>query len=186
VALLALFIAQAIVGAVTTNEAGATPLYIADVPCSEPEALWLQAQAVPSASLVPCVRSLPTGWRLRMVTVNDGRSVLTFDNDRYGLGAMVLRFGAACDVGGATQVLSDQPGSRRLMLIERLAPRFSATRFDVFAGGCVTTRLTTPAAHRAELTSELPLLLGFTTRQTLQQTLEQRSDGRLHLDPRPA
>jgi hypothetical protein len=38
-------------------------------------------------------------------------------------------------------------------------------------------------ASRAEITSEGSLILGFTTRQTLQEALEQRSGGRLHLDP---
>jgi hypothetical protein len=71
------------------------------------------------------------------------------------------------------------------MRVERLTPQFSATRFDVFAGGCVTTRLATPAAHRTQLISEAPSVLGFTTRQALQQTLDQRSGGRLHLDPPP-
>jgi hypothetical protein len=109
--------------------------------------------------------------------------VLTLDNDRAGMGAMVVRLAATCDPAGASQVLSDQRGARRLMLIQDLAPRFSATRFDVFAGGCVTTRLTVPVASRAEVTSEASLILGFTTRETLRQTLEERSDGRLQLDP---
>jgi hypothetical protein len=111
--------------------------------------------------------------------------VLTLSHDRAGTGAAVVRLTATCDPAGATRVPSDQPGARRYLRIERLAPQFSATRFDVFAGGCVTTRLTAPAAHRAQLTSEAPSLLGFTTRQTLQQTLGQRSDGRLQLDPPP-
>jgi len=109
---------------------------------------------VPSASLVPCLRSLPAGWTLSNVTVNNGRSVLTLDNDRAGMGAMVVRLAATCDPAGASPVLSDQPGVRRLMLIQDLAPMFSATRFDVFAGGCVSTRMTAPVTSRAEITSE--------------------------------
>ena len=68
------------------------------------------------------------------------------------------------------------------MLIHALAPMFSATRFDLFAGGCVTTRMTAPVASRAEITSEASLILGYATRQALQQALEERSGGRLHLD----
>jgi hypothetical protein len=71
----------------------------------------------------------------------------------------------------------------RYVLVERQAPQFSATHFDVFAGGCITTRLTVPAERRAELITESAQLLGFTTRQSLQQALQQRSHGRLHLDP---
>lgn len=50
-----------------------TPLYLRDASCDHLEPLWLQAQAVPSASLVPCVRDLPIGWSLANVAVNDGR-----------------------------------------------------------------------------------------------------------------
>jgi hypothetical protein len=95
---------------------------------------------------------------------------------------MVVRLAATCDPAGASQVLSDQPGARHLMLIQDLAPMFSATRFDVFAGGCVTTQLTAPVASRAQVTSEASLILGYTTRQSLGQALEERSGGRLHLD----
>jgi tRNA A-37 threonylcarbamoyl transferase component Bud32/membrane-associated phospholipid phosphatase len=183
VAVLLAFVGSNIATGVTSNEAGKTPLFIGNLDCTDLEPLWLQAQSVPSASLVPCVRSLPTGWTVRSVTVNDGRSVLTLDNDRAGTGAMVVRLSAGCDIGGAIQVSSDQPGGRRYTRIESLAPQFSATRLDVFAGGCISMHLTAPAAHRAELATEAPQLLGFTTRQALQQALEQRSDGRLQLDP---
>jgi len=183
VALLAALVGSNIVQNVTNNEAGATPLYIGNLACSDVEPQWLEAQSVPSASLVPCLRSLPVGWSLSNVTVNNGRSVLTLDNDRAGMGAMVIRLAATCDPAGASQVLSDEPGTRRLMLIHDLAPTFSATRFDVFTGGCVTTQLTAPVASRAEITSEASLILGFTTRQALQQALAQRSDGQLRLDP---
>jgi hypothetical protein len=117
------------------------------------------------------------------VTVNDGRSVITPHHDRAGPGAAAVRLSADCDVRGASLVPSIQPEPRRYMRIEGQAPQFSATWFEVFPGGCVTTRLTTPAAHRAELTTQATLLLGFTSRQTLQQMLEQRSDSRLRLDP---
>ena len=59
---------------------------------------------------------------------------------------------------------------------------FSATRFDLSAGGCVTTRMTAPVASRAEIASEASLILGYATRQALQQPLEERSGGRPHLD----
>jgi hypothetical protein len=64
-----------------------------------------------------------------------------------------------------------------------VAPQYSATRFEVFPGGCVTTRLTVPDVHQARVTSQAGALLGLTSRQALQQLLEQRSEGRLHMDP---
>ena len=117
-----------------------------------------------------------------MVTVNDGRSVLTLDHDRAG-GAMVARLTAGCDVGQAAEQASGQPGVRRCQLVERQGPDFSAVRFDVFPGGCVTTRIRAPAPNRTEVTAAAPGILGFTPRQQLAAALEQRSGGRLQLDP---
>jgi hypothetical protein len=172
-----------IVTGVTVDEAGKTPLYITNLACTDLEPLWLEAQSLPSASLVPCIRSLPAGWSVAGVDVNNGRSVLTLNHDRAGGAAMVVRLGASCDMGRATRVPSNQPGVRRFMRIERLRSRFAATRFDVFAGGCVSTRMTAPAEYQADLTAGVPRILGFTSRQTLQQALERRSNGRLHLEP---
>ncbi len=160
-----------------------TPLAIDTLNCTDLEPQWLEAQSVPSASLVPCVRGSLTGWKIASVAVNDGRSVVTLSNDRAGTDAMVVQLTAACDLTGATEIPPQQLGVRRYERIDRLAPRFTATGFDVFPGGCVTTRLTTPAASRAEVTSQAPLLLGFTSRAALRQALEVRSAGRLHLDP---
>jgi tRNA A-37 threonylcarbamoyl transferase component Bud32 len=184
-ALLAV-VGLALAGSLRDEVATKTPLKIDNLGCTHLEPLWLQAQAVPSASLVPCVRSLPTGWTVANVTVNNGRSVITLDNDRAGTGAMVVRLTAGCDPGGATRIVSDQQEVRRYQRTENIDARFSAVRFDAFPGGCVTTRLSAPAGRGVSVATEAPLILGFTTRQTLQQALEQRSGGRLHLDPRKA
>jgi membrane-associated phospholipid phosphatase len=184
VAVLLAFLGNTITRGVTSNEATRTPLYIGNLACTDLEPLWLEAQSVPSASLVPCLRPIPAGWKLMNLTVNDGRSVLTFDSDRAGTGAMVARLTASCPFGRGTEVASDHAEVRRYMLIEQQAPRFVATRYDVFVGGgCVTTRFTLPAETRAQLIAEAVTLLDFTTRQALRQALSQRSHGRLHLDP---
>jgi hypothetical protein len=96
---------------------------------------------------------------------------------------LVVRLTATCDLRGAIPVSSNQPQVRRYQRIDRLAPRFQATRFDLIPGGCVTTQMAVPAADRAEVTSELATIVGYTTRQALQQALVQRSGGRLQLDP---
>src|SRR4029453_7598110 len=71
---------------------------LVDVGCSDLEPLWLMAQSVPSASLVPCVESRLPGWTVTNVAVNDGRSVITLDHDRAGAAAVVVRMvAAACD-----------------------------------------------------------------------------------------
>jgi hypothetical protein len=137
---------------------------------------------VPSASLVPCVRDLPVGWSVGEVAVNDGRSVITLGHDRAGGEAMVARLTAGCDVGQAAEEAPGREGVRRYQRVERQAP-YTVVRFEVFPGGCVTTRISTPPVHRAEVMGTAAGILGFTPRGQLAQDLEQRSDGRLHLDP---
>src|SRR5918993_5965255 len=58
------------------EDAVATPLGVKDVGCSNLEPLWLMAQSVPSASLIPCLQLLPVGWSVAEVAVNNGRSVI--------------------------------------------------------------------------------------------------------------
>ena len=160
-----------------------TPLNIHSLDCTQLEPLWLEAQSVPSASLLPCVESRLVGWTVAEVAVNDGRSVLTLDHDRAGAGAVVARLAAACDPAGAVEVPSPELGVRRFVRVERLAGAFSATWYDRFPGGCVTYRLHSTTDPTGQFANEAPSLLGFTTRDALRQALDARSDGRLRLDP---
>ena len=160
-----------------------TPLNIRSLGCADVQPLWLQAQAVPSASLVPCVRYLPVGWSVAEVAVNNGRSVLTLDHDRAGAGALVVRLTAGCDSGGAVQGPSATPGVRHFQRIESPTGQFRATWYDQFPGGCVTSRLHLTTDPNGEFAAQAPQVLGFTTRAALREALSQRSDGRLQLDP---
>jgi len=160
-----------------------TPLGVSDVGCSQLEPLWLMAQSVPSASLVPCVELMPVGWSAAGVAVNNGRSVITLDHDRAGTAAVLVELTASCDLARAVEVTSEQPGARRYLRIDRNAPGFSATRFYVFQGGCIAERFAAAAASGQQLITETSSAIGFTTREQLRQALSQRSDGRLQLDP---
>jgi tRNA A-37 threonylcarbamoyl transferase component Bud32/membrane-associated phospholipid phosphatase len=167
-----------------TKVAVATSLGSTDVGCNDLEPLWLMAQSVPSASLVPCVQLLPVGWQVTRVTVNNGRSVITVDHDRAGKAAVVVELtAAACDLAGAEEVTSEQRGARRYWRVYSTAPVFAATRFYDLQGDCITARITVPAASAQRLTTESSSAFGFATRQELRRALERRSDGRLQLDP---
>jgi tRNA A-37 threonylcarbamoyl transferase component Bud32/membrane-associated phospholipid phosphatase len=165
------------------KEAVQTPLHITSLGCTDLEPLWLQAQAVPSASQVPCVRFLPAGWSVAEVAVNNGRSVLTLDHDRAGDAALVVRLTATCDPNGAVQGPSQTAGVRRYQRTESRAGEFAATWYDQFPGGCVTSQLHLTDDPNGEFAGQAPHVLGFTTRTSLQEALSQRSDGRLQLDP---
>jgi len=160
-----------------------TLLHIDNLGCDRLQPLWLEAQSVPSASLVPCVRSMVVGWRVASVTVNRGRTVITLDHDRAGPGAMVVRLTAACTPRGAVEGPSATPGVRHYQGIESRSGEFTATWYDQFPGGCVTSRLHLTTDPNGEFAAQAPQVLGFTSRAALQEALSQRSDGRLQLDP---
>jgi len=159
-----------------------TSLEIDSLGCDELEPLWLEAQAVPSAALVPCVRALPAGWKLADVAVNDGRSVLTLDHDRAGERALVVRLSATCDPSGAVEAPSPTEGVRHLQRTESSNGEFTATWYDQFPGGCVTSRLHLTTDPNGEFAAQAPHVLGFTTRAALGEALARRSGGRLRLD----
>jgi membrane-associated phospholipid phosphatase/tRNA A-37 threonylcarbamoyl transferase component Bud32 len=168
----------------SNEDALETSLGVSDVGCGDLEPLWLMAQSVPSASQVPCVRFRLVGWSVADVAVNEGRSVLTLNHDRAGDRALVVRLAAACDPGGAVEGPSPITGVRHFQRIESsTGGGFGATWYDRFPGGCVTSRLRLSTDPNGEFAAQAPAVLGFTTREALRRALEQRSGGRLHLDP---
>ena len=138
------------------------------------------AQSVPTASLVPCVELLPAGWTLGDVVVGNERSRFTVTSDRGGV--LVAELTASCDLAGAVEVTSEQPGARRYLRIERDAAGVTTTRAYTFPGGCVTQRLVAPEASRQQLAGEASSALGFTTRGALAASVRRDSGGRLDLD----
>jgi tRNA A-37 threonylcarbamoyl transferase component Bud32/membrane-associated phospholipid phosphatase len=164
------------------HDPNTTRLQIFNLDCADLEPLWLQAQSVPSASLVPCVELLP-GWAVAGANARNGWSAFTLDHDRAGKRAVVVRLTPACDPAEATEMPSQRSGVRHFERTERSTDRFAATWYDQFPGGCVTSRLDSTSDVDGKFATEAPLILGFATRQALQQALAQRSNGRLHLAP---
>jgi tRNA A-37 threonylcarbamoyl transferase component Bud32/membrane-associated phospholipid phosphatase len=180
---IAMLLAVSFRTVLVNNDATTTPLAIDSLRCDQLEPLWLEAQSVPSASLVPCVRSLPEGWTFGAANVRNGWSRFTLDHDRLGRPALVLRLTGSCDITGATPTAPSQPGTRRY---ERTEPGNSgpaATSYTVFPGGCVTTRFRSTGEADVSLIDQAVSAVGFKTRVALQNELDQRSNGRLHLDP---
>jgi hypothetical protein len=90
---------------------------------------------------------------------------------------------AVCDVSGAVEGPSATAGVRHFQGIESRSGEFSATWYDRFPGGCVTSRLHLTTDPNGEFAAQAPQVLGFTSRAALQEALSLRSDGRLQLDP---
>jgi membrane-associated phospholipid phosphatase/tRNA A-37 threonylcarbamoyl transferase component Bud32 len=161
-----------------------TSLYTSDVGCSDREALWLMAQAVPSASLVPCVQLAPAGWSLSDVKVGDGNASIVFDVERpYQQAAVTVQLAPSCNLTGAAEISSEQPGAKRYIRIDRGSAPFPVTRSYVFQGGCITERFVAVTTSPERMASEASSSLGFATRDSLARDLDQQSGGRLQLDP---
>ena len=160
--------------------------------CAQLEELWLQAQAVPSASLIPCFHAFPAGIH-GALAVRNGESVLQFD--RAGVyikfniadgphvtaaaGTVTIRLTATCAAPTATAGQTIAPGVTRFHLE---GPASTSEVADVFRGGCVTYRAQAGSAS-ATLLDQAQRAVSFQTRDDLRQALQRRSGGRLDLYP---
>ena len=148
--------------------------------------LVLMAQAVPTASQLPCVEVLPAGWSVSNTFVRDGRARFMLDSDRVGMRAVQVVLERTCSFGEdkVTRVPSDEPGMRRFEQIGEIRPGvgFTGTRFYLFKGGCVTYRFQFHGEERAEPIGEATLALSFISRDTLRDLVQETTDGRAQLD----
>jgi membrane-associated phospholipid phosphatase/tRNA A-37 threonylcarbamoyl transferase component Bud32 len=158
-------------------------LYTSDIGCSDQEALWLMAQAVPTAAAVPCLQLDPAGWSLNDVKAGSGFASIVFDIAQpFQEAAITVDLVASCDLAGATEVSSEQPGARRYIRIDRSATPTRVTRIYSFQGGCISERFVSDIAPE-RLASEASSAFGFVTREQLARDLSRRSAGRLRLNP---
>jgi len=160
--------------------------------CTQLEELWLQAQAVPSASRIPCFQAFPAGIQGALRVRND-ESVLQFDragvdiklNIADGLhvtaeaGSVTIRLTATCAAHTTTAGQTIAPGVTRFNLE---GPPGTSEVADVFRGGCITYRAEAGSAS-ARLLDQSQRAVSFRARDDLRQALQRRSGGRLDLYP---
>jgi hypothetical protein len=150
----------------------------------------LMAQAVPSASQLPCIELLPAGWTVSDVFVRNGRARFALNSDRVGMHAVQVVLERTCQFGGTkvTRVPSDEPGTRRYERIGVVRPGvgFTGIRFYLFPGGCVTYQFQFHGEERARPIGEVTLSLGFVTRDAMRHLVRETSHGRADLDTKPS
>jgi hypothetical protein len=139
--------------------------------CSGESAIFvLSAQAVPSATLIPCTLPLPGGWSHGGTQVRAGLVRFWLDSDRAGTRAAELTLTATCDLAGTTPLPRSagedrlqQYGLRRYEVPLARQPG-GTVRYFVFAGGCVTYRLAFTRQTAPALFDQADQLLAFTPR----------------------
>src|SRR5271166_1482937 len=136
--------------------------------CGTGHSIILAAQTVPSAALVPCVAALPAGWQVRhSADIASGHATFWLDSDVAGTQALAVTLSAICDVSGATQVRSDQPGTRRFDRPLSRRPQFAELRFYTFPGGCVSYQFNFDPAASPLLVGDVMSAVGFVPRAKL-------------------
>lgn len=145
----------------------------------------LMAQAVPTASQLPCIELLPAGWSVSDIFVRNGRVRFSLDSDRVGMHAVQVVLEQFCTLGNVTRVPSDHPGTRRYQEVISIEPgrRYRGAVFYLFPGGCVTYRLDFRSDEQARPLSEVSLALGFVPRDAVRKTVSDYTHGRMQLDP---
>ena len=139
--------------------------------CTRPDdnLFVLEAQAVPSATLLPCVEILPIGWSFGGSLVQSDRARFWLDSDRAGIHAVEVDLRRSCDVSRAV-VVPPAPGETTVKVFEEptsLPPAFAGIRYSVFPGGCITYRYRFKAGAPSTLALEAVGALGTLPREVM-------------------
>jgi hypothetical protein len=143
----------------------------------------LMAQAVGTASRVPCLNTVPLGWHLSDVQIRDGSGTFWLDSDRDGVRAIEVALTATCSTVDATEVPSDREDVRRLERVSEVSPGYRGTRFYLFDGGCLAVRFRITGEDRAEPLAVATEGIDLLPRTDVQAQVREESGGRLELDP---
>jgi hypothetical protein len=138
--------------------------------------LALAAQAVPTATLLPCIEEFPVGWIYGGSEIRSGLVRFWLDSDRAGLQALEVRLTRRCDVSNAVEVAPhpDEAGTRRFEEPISLPPRFLSNRYYVFPGGCVTYRFAFDVGASPTLSFDVEEALAFRSREDVVEWVRDR------------
>ena len=135
--------------------------------CGTGHTMILAAQAVPSAAFLPCINALPSGWTTADPEIASGQASFGLDSGQPGLQSVTITLTATCDMAGARQIPSGQPGVRRFERPPSLVPGYSDVRYDVFPGGCVTYRFVLGPGASPVVTTTVDSAVAFMPRSEL-------------------
>jgi hypothetical protein len=133
---------------------------------ASPQSIFLlEAQAVPSATLIPCITWMPLGWSYGGSDVSSRVARFWLNSDRVGTHAVEVALTGSCDLSRAQETsLENNPANLRLFE-EPIAEEHGATvRHYAFEGGCVTYRFRFTRRSMPTIFQEADHFLGFTPR----------------------
>jgi tRNA A-37 threonylcarbamoyl transferase component Bud32/membrane-associated phospholipid phosphatase len=175
----------------SANPGGAAAVTGGSGSCTQIEELWLEAQAVPSASHIPCVQVLPADI-IGALAVRDGEAVLELSHASLDIslgerprahaaaGSVTIRLTPTCAVPTTGEGQTVAAGVKRFQIE---GPAGIPQVVDVFPGGCVTYQPEVDIGPSAPLLDQAQRAVTYRTRDDLREALRRRSGGRLQLDP---
>ena len=180
-AMLTIFAVPAVFGLALLLPIGAHNPGVHAPDCGTGHTMILTAQAVPSAAFLPCIAALPSGWSAAGAEIASGRAsfVLSSGSQAGGGGvhfelgqpgqlqAVTITLTAACDISGAQQIPSGQPGMRRFERPPSLIPRYSDVRYYTFPGGCATYQFVLAPGASPALATTIDTAVAFMPRSAL-------------------
>jgi hypothetical protein len=155
--------------------------------CQPGRRLAILAQAVPSATYVPCIADDDSPWRFSSLNVEEGRARLSLVYIDPSARSARVELRPDCDVGSLNpQTTPPAPGVERFVRTSTLSPRLAGVSFDRFEGGCAITTFDLPRdADASERLLDLDTTVGLYPREKLTRELDQ--EYHLELDgPRAA
>lgn len=137
----------------------------------------LTAQAVPSATQLPCIKSLPAGWSFSGSLIRNGSAQFWLDSTIAGVHAVEVALRPSCETGAAVRVppAPDEVGMRSYVEPD-LPPGFSGARFLLFEGGCVAYRYRFTGSAPPTLVLEAEEALSFVPRGAIVAAVEKEVD----------
>lgn len=149
----------------------------------------LMAESIPTAQMVPCVRSLPIGWHFGSFRAGDGDAAFTLDSDLAGKGALLVELSPSCATEGSMRTASDESGARLFRTLVRpggtapdqgvtgllTSPAPTEEWLYVYPGACVRYAFVVPQARAAVLEKQIREGVSFVTRHALDRVMRDRT-----------
>jgi hypothetical protein len=145
----------------------------------------LLAQAVRTATSVPCLRSDAGNWSITAFHAENGRARVEFSH-RFGDGeTATVDLTADCDVRAEQEISSQFDGVRKYHAPATRGGRYADETHYVYPGACASLRFDLSGEGADLRGAEIAGALGFVSRERLDRQVRNASNNRLHLDPLP-
>jgi membrane-associated phospholipid phosphatase len=141
--------------------------------CGTGTAMILMAQAVESATLLPCIETVPNGWDFGGADLEDGQAWFWLNAEDAGERAVTVTLTHGCPIDGE-EVRVDGDGSQRLD-VDLTEQPLRQSRSYVFDGGCATYAFSFPAGALS-FVNDADEALAFTPREAIVQSVVRDED----------